>query len=90
MAVITAVQLEEMKQADIRTVDRSKLVDIQDIVVNRELKKESRILDYIKQVQNPYCFKYGDYTVKIGFSNTEVTLTERVKEFIDRTNAPNI
>ena len=38
--------------------------------------------DFIRQVKNPYCYKYGDYIVKINFEDTEVTLTERLREMI--------
>ena len=85
MKEFTTSQLETMRQVDIRTLDRNDLVDIQDVSIHKELEREARILDYMNQIKNPYCFKYGEYAVKIGFTDTEITLTDRMKEFIERT-----
>lgn len=41
---------------DIRDVDRSTLVDIRDVKVNTALPKRERILDFIRQIGNPYCY----------------------------------
>lgn len=60
--------LEEMKNVDIRTVDRDDLVDIRDVVIDRSLPKEERIKSFIKQVGNPYCYKCGDVVVKTSFN----------------------
>ena len=51
-----------------RTVDRETLRDIRDVEVNAGLPKEARILDFIRQIVNPYCYRYGDYVVKISFT----------------------
>ena len=38
-----------------KIIDRDKLVDIRDVVINTDLPKEERIKDYIRQIKNPYC-----------------------------------
>jgi len=35
------------------------LVDIRDVVIDRDLPKEERIKSYLQQIKNPYCFKVG-------------------------------
>ena len=67
---------------DIRNVDRSKLVDIRDVKVNTALPKRERILDFIRQIGNPYCYRHGKYVVKVSFSDTGISLEDRLEGYI--------
>lgn len=78
----TAADINKMKAVDSRTVDRSVLKDIRDVHVNTELPKKERILDYIRQIGNPYCYRHGDYVVKVSFADTDVTLEDRMLSYI--------
>jgi len=71
---------------DIRSVDRSALVDIRDVKVNTALPKRERILDFIRQIGNPYCYRYGKYVVKVSFADTDFSLEDRLEAYI-RTKA---
>ena len=59
-----SMSLEEMKNVDVRTVDRDSLVDVTKIVIDESLSKEERVAEYLRQVKNPYCFRVGDVVVK--------------------------
>lgn len=74
-----------MRNLDVTKVDREDLVDIQEVTVNKNLKQSQRLMDFVRQIKNPYCYRHGEYIVKIGFEDTEVTLTERLKELILKT-----
>lgn len=67
---------------DIRNVDRSKLVDIRDVKVNTALPKRERILDFIRQIGNPYCYRHGKYVVKVSFADTDISLEDRLEAYI--------
>ena len=67
---------------DIRAVDPAALVDIRDVKVNTALPKRERILDFIRQIGNPYCYKCGKYVVKVGFSDAGTSLTQRLAGYI--------
>lgn len=71
-----------MKNVDLSTVNRDGLVDIRDVKVNTALPKRERALDFIRQIRNPYCYKHGKYVVKVGFSDTDVSLEERLAGYI--------
>jgi len=73
--MITREQLEKMKNVDPRTVDRSTLVDIETVKIDRELAKEERIKAYLEQIGNPYCYLHNGMAVKVSFSGKE-TLEE--------------
>lgn len=80
--IYTKEELEAMKNVDIRTVDIDTLRDIRDVTVNTDLPKEERILDFIRQIGNPYCYRHGKYVVKISFTDTNVTLEQRMLSYL--------
>ena len=72
----------DMRKADPDHIDRDALVDIRDVKVNTALPKRERALDFIRQIKNPYCYRHGKYVVKVAFSDTEVSLEERLAGYI--------
>ena len=82
MPRFTRDQIEAMENIDIRTVDPETLRDIRDVKINANLPKQERILDFIHQIRNPYCYRHGKYIVKVGFTDTDVTLEQRMLAYI--------
>ncbi|MCP1109728.1 DUF6870 family protein [Ohessyouella blattaphilus] len=76
--------LEEMKNVDIRTVDPAELVDIRDVKVSPEQSREARIMDFVAQVKNPYCFKVGKVAVKVSYADSGPTLDDRLESLMAR------
>ena len=74
--------LEQMKNTDVRSVDPAMLVDIRDVSVNTDLPKEERMLDYLGQIKNPYCFKCGKIVVKVSFADTQATIEDRLEKYL--------
>ena len=79
---LTCEELKAMQEVDVRTVNREALRDIRDVEINASVPKGERILDFIRQIGNPYCYRHGDYVVKISFTDTDVTLEERMLSYI--------
>ncbi len=67
---ITREELNKMKEVDIRTVDRNTLIDVRDVTVKKELPRSERILDYVRQIKNPYCYLDNGVAVKLSFKGT--------------------
>lgn len=80
--IYTEEQVKAMQNVDIRTVDPAGLRDIRDVKVNTDLPKRERILDFIRQIDNPYCYRHGKYVVKVSFTDTDVTLEDRMLSYI--------
>ena len=75
--------LQEMKNIDIRDIDRNKVVDISEVKVNMDLPKEERMMDVIKQMNgNPYFFKVGKILVKTSFLDTDISIEERLEDYL--------
>lgn len=70
---------------DLKNIPLEELVDIQSIKINSELSKDERIADYIKQIKNPYCYKYKNHRVIVQFDESEdaKTLEEQLKTYIE-------
>lgn len=78
----TVSELQQMRTLDPLCVDKNTLVDIESIQINMELPREKRIIDFIEQIKNPYLFKCGDLVVQSVFSDSGVTFTERIKQYL--------
>lgn len=75
--------VEAMKNIDVRTVDKSSLVDLKDIVINPTASPEEKTAEYVRQIKNPYCFLCNGYAVKLEFSSTGKTIEDCFFEYID-------
>jgi len=71
-----------MRNLDIRTVDPTALADIRDVKVNTTLPQRERVLDFIRQVKNPYLYKCGKMVVKVSFAETEATLEDKLESYL--------
>ncbi len=55
------------------------LVDIREVAVDKELSREERIAEFVRQIKDPYRFKCGRFTVQASFAEGGVTLEECIK-----------
>jgi len=72
-------ELRRLKDTDIRDVDPDELVDISEVRIKTDLSTVERLIDYLKQVKNPYCYKIGGTIVKVSFLG-EVSLNECLED----------
>ncbi len=63
-------------QGENAAIENEKLVDIRSIHVNKDLPREQRIADFVRQIRNPYLFKCGQYTVHVGFTANGATIED--------------
>jgi len=74
--------LEEMNITDITKADRNSLVNIDTVKIDASLPIEERMLSFLEQIKNPYCFLVGNAPVKVIFKNKGRTLDDAVKNFL--------
>ena len=77
-----SLNFDTMENGDINNIIAENLIDICDVKVNTSLQAEERIADYIRQINNPYCYKCGDIVVKIKFADTDVTMEECMESYL--------
>lgn len=78
---VPGMTIEEMKNVDVRTVDRESLADAGSVVINQTLPREEQMQEFVRQIKNPYCFRVGDMVVKNVYSGDGVSLKERFEQF---------
>ena len=76
------IDLKQLQAVNPDEIDRSELVDIQDISVASHLPKEERIIDFIKKIKNPYLCKCGNIVVQSVVEETDKTLTECLIQYL--------
>lgn len=62
------------KEMDTSTLDL--LADIREVSVDKNLPKEERINEFVRQIKNPYRFKCGKFVVNAKFSADGVSLED--------------
>jgi hypothetical protein len=75
------ISIDELKNVDIRTVDPDTLVDLRDVIINQDLTREERMIDFIKQIKNPFCYKNGKAIIKTSYADTEATLEDKLESY---------
>lgn len=50
------------------------LIDICDVSVDKNLPKQERVVEFVRQIRNPYHFRCGKFTVTARFSEDGPTL----------------
>ena len=74
---------EEMKDIDIRTVDKDTLTDVTNLTVNMDLPKIERMLIAAKQLGgNPYIFRVGNIAVKTSHADTTRSINDCFESFL--------
>lgn len=74
--------LQEMKNMNPETVDRSTLVDIATVEVDSTLSKTEWLKEYLQQIKNPYIFLCNGVVVKIAFADSNATIEDKLEQYI--------
>ncbi len=76
------MDLNTMKNVDVRTVNRDELVERSTVKINPNVSREERLRMFIEQIKNPYCYKDGKTVVKISFSQTKTTMEDCIADYL--------
>lgn len=78
------MDLHEMKNTDIRKVDRENLIDIGAVKISDKKSKEEKFAGFMQKIKNPYCYLCGEYVVKLSFSDTNRSLQEALVHYLQK------
>ena len=73
-----------MSQVEIDQVDPSTLADIGAIAIDHTLAHEEKILSFIQQMGNPYCFKSGSVLVRVRFALEGKNLSQSLVNYFSQ------
>lgn len=77
-------ELQNMKNINIMQVEREQLVDLNEIYIDSSKSVDSRVKEYMEQVQNPFLVKVGDYILKFEYADCEKGMDERMMEYVSK------
>ena len=81
-SIISAEELRKMKDIDIRTVDKNQLVDLNSVVIDESRPVQERMVSFIQQIGNPYCFRVGDVAVKVVYKENGPTFQQNLEDML--------
>lgn len=79
---INPEELRKMKDVDIRTVDKNQLVDLNSVVIDESRPVQERMVSFIQQIGNPYCFRVGDVAVKVVYKENGPTFQQNLEDML--------
>ena len=82
MELINYHNLENLKEVNIRTVDKSTLVDLNSVTIDDSKPIPERIYSFLQQIKNPYCFRVGDIVVKVKYKSDGPTFQQNFEELL--------
>ena len=71
-----------MRRLSIKECDKEQLTDLSSIEIDSKKSKQERMLDYVRQVNNPYYFKVGDVAVRLVFDEGGRSFQSCMEELI--------
>lgn len=74
-------QLAEMKAVDITQTSVNTLIDIGSVEIDVSMPISQRMMHYLNQIKNPYCFLCEGIPIKIEFANAGSQLDEKLRSY---------
>lgn len=79
--MITLQELAQLSETDIEKTERGSLVNLEEISIDTSMPATQRMLNYLEQVKNPYCFLCGETPVKVCFAPESEDLGKKLKTY---------
>lgn len=79
--MITLQELAQLSETDIEKTERGSLVNLEEISIDTSMPATQRMLNYLEQVKNPYCFLCGETPVKVCFAPESADLGKKLKTY---------
>ena len=81
--MVAAAHTADLKNLDIRTIRPDTLEHIENVKINTDFPVEERMMEFVRQIKNPYFFRCGKLIVQVEYSDTDKTINDCLKEFIE-------
>lgn len=74
-------ELEALRDTDITALDLPQLVDISEVEIDTDAPDIDRLDSFIKQINNPYCYKVGNTPVKVRFKSDKPHIKKVIEDY---------
>ena len=75
-------KLQLGKNSDVKYVKESDIDDIEKLDINTNLPKIQRMINFLKDVKNPYIFMVNGIKVKFEFSKNNISINQCFENLI--------
>jgi hypothetical protein len=82
--MLSSAELAQMSQMAISEIDPDTLVNVSAVSVDAALPQTERVMQYLRQIHNPYCFVSGNTPVRIRFAGSDKPLSQSLLEYFTR------
>ena len=83
MEMMNEEKLKAMKEVNVKEIDKSQLVDLKKVEIDRTLPVPERIEKFVRQIRNPYLVKVDNVVVKLMFTEGGPSCQEALYGMID-------
>ncbi len=74
--------VDTLKNIDVRSVDKSSLVDLNSVHIDDAQPVQDRILSFLDQIKNPYCFRIGEVAVKVNYKTDGPSFQQNFEDLL--------
>lgn len=74
-------QWNDMCVQNIEAMDRKELVDIATVNIKKDLPHNEKLLTFLEEIKNPYCFLCSDVSVKVCFTHNGPNLAQTLENY---------
>lgn len=78
--------IAQMKNVDIRSVDKDTLIDLDTVQIDSTQPVVERVQSFLQQIQNPYCFRIGDVAVKVNYKHDGPSFQQNFEDILRSTH----
>ena len=82
--MLTLKMIDDFMSVNMNTVDVGTLADISTLKLDNSLSKEKRMDYVLKELKNPFCFRYGEMGIKLEFDDNAPPIQEVLTNFLIR------
>lgn len=79
--MITLQELAQLSETNIEKTKCVSLVNLEEVSIDTSMPAAQRMINYLEQVKNPYCFLCGKTPVKICFTSESADLGKKLKNY---------
>lgn len=74
--------IDTLRSVDIRSVDKQSLVDLNSVLIDESKPVQERVLSFLQQIKNPYCFRIGDVAVKVNYKSDGPSFQQNFEDLL--------
>ena len=77
-------RLEQLRAVDVRSIDKNDLIDLNQVTIDETKPVPERVAEFMRQIQNPYCFRIGDVAIKVVYKENGPSFQQNMIDMLQQ------